>query len=380
MMSKRIIYLDNAASTPMSDAVIQHMSEVMRDIYGNPSSLHEFGRRARVLVEQSRRHIARMFGITPAELFFTSGGTEANNAVLWGACNAFSCSNVITSRLEHPAVLQCLEALKQSMGITVHFVDVDELGHIRLDHLEELLKKNPSSLVSLMHANNETGNLLPVKSVASLCSQYNALFHSDTVQTVGKFAMDLDRSGIDFAVASAHKFHGPKGAGFMYIRRGRLLNAFIKGGGQERNMRAGTENVYGIAGMAKALEEAHQQLEEVRQYILSLKKECMALLKKEVPGIRFWGDPEGNSLHSILNIALPAGTNSEMLLPALDIEGICVSSGSACASGSLSGSHVLKALGADPAQSSLRISFSRYNTSDEVTSFVEVIRKLSVRK
>ncbi len=374
-MEKRLIYLDNAASTPMSEAVIAAMNDCMRDVYGNPSSVHDQGRRARVLVEQSRRTIAKLLQVSPAEVFFTSGGTEANNAILWGCYHDLQIKHYITSRLEHPAVLQCLEAIRSNYGIHIHFVDITENGHVNTEHLEALLAEFPDALVSLMHANNEIGNLLSVNVVSGLCKKYNALFHSDTVQTVGKFHTNISKSGFDFAVASAHKFHGPKGVGFMYVRSGHFFKAFIRGGGQERNMRAGTENVYGIVGMAKALEEAHENMEKEIKDIKGLKTDCMHLLKQHIPEIKFHGDAEGSSLHTILNVSLPEGVDGEMLLPALDIEGICVSSGSACASGASKGSHVLAAIGADSNRPSMRISFSRYNTEAEIKKLVEVLRR-----
>ncbi len=366
-----IIYFDNAATTQMPEEVIKVIADCMRDVYGNPSSVHEFGRRARVVVEQSRRTIARLLNASPSEIFFTSGGTEANNAILWGCCKDLGRRSFITCKLEHPAVLQPLKTLKEIIGVEVHFVRHHPNGHVCLDHLEELLKAHPSSVVSLMHANNEIGNLLPLKDVAALCHQYDALFHSDTVQTMGKFHMDMSNDVLDFAAASAHKFHGPKGVGFMYIKKGHALTPFVSGGGQEREMRAGTENVYGIAGMAKALEMAHLDLESDQKHISSLKQVCMTLLREKMPGVAFYGDAVGGSLHTILNISLPVGKQSDMLFPALDIRGICVSSGSACSSGSIKKSSVLQALNANPEKPSIRVSFSRYNTLEEVRRFVQ---------
>ncbi len=375
MMDKAMIYLDNAASTPLDGMVLDVMTACQRDIYGNPSSVHGEGRKARVAVEQARRTIAGLMNVSPSEVFFTSGGTEANNAILWGCARDFGHRHFITSRLEHPAVLRPLEVLREAMDIHVHHVEVDPLGHIDTDHLAGLLRRYPGSVVSLMHANNETGNLLPVKAVAALCREHQAPFHSDTVQTAGKFNLDIDNLDIDYAVASAHKFHGPKGAGFMVVRPGKFFKPFITGGTQERNMRAGTENVCGIVGMAKALEVAHERMEEDQVHIAVLKKECIRLLREQIPGVTFNGDAEGSSLHTILNLSLPAGTDAEMLLPKLDIAGICVSSGSACASGTSKGSHVLEALGADPDRPSLRVSFSRYNALDEVATLVKNLNR-----
>ncbi len=366
-----MIYFDNAATTQMPEEVIKVIADCMRDVYGNPSSVHEFGRRARVVVEQSRRTIAGLLNASPSEIIFTSGGTEANNAILWGCCKDLGRRSFITGRLEHPAVLQPLKTLKEIMGVEVHVVRHQPDGHVCLDHLEDLLKAYPSSVVSLMHANNEIGNLLPLKNVAALCHQYDALFHSDTVQTMGKFHIDLSKGVLDFAAASAHKFHGPKGVGFMYVKKGHALTPFVTGGGQEREMRAGTENVYGIAGMAKALEMAHLDMESDKKHISSLKQVCMTLLREKIPGVAFYGDAVGSSLHTILSISLPKGKQTDMLFPALDIRGICVSSGSACSSGSIKKSSVLQALNANPEKPSIRVSFSRYNTLEEVHRFVQ---------
>jgi len=376
-MGKPLIYFDNAASTPLDERVLEVMQVCQRDFFGNPSSVHEAGRRARVAIEDARRSIARLLHVAPAEVFFTSGGTEANNAILRGCAEDLGYKHFITSPLEHPAVLRPLDAIKAKMGIRVHLVKVDGLGHVDLEHLASLLYKYPASVVSLMHANNETGTLLPMKAVSELCQEKGALFHSDTVQTVGKMKMDLRQPGVDFSVASAHKFHGPKGAGFMAIRSGNFFKPLILGGGQERNMRAGTENLYGIVGMAEAMKLAHENMEEDQQHIMVLKAACIEMLEDKLPGVSFNGDARGSSLHTILNLSLPADIDPDMMLPRLDMEGICVSSGSACASGSTRGSHVLEALGVDLQRPSLRISFSRHNTLEEVRRLVDVLVKVS---
>ncbi len=378
-MEKGVIYLDNAASTPMDETVVDSMVQCMRTIYGNPSSLHNHGRKARVLIEHARRSIAGCLGVSSAEIFFTSGGTEAGNAVLWGCCKDLGFKNFITSTTEHPAILGTLDALVRHMGARVHFVKVDSLGNIDFEHLDTLLLQYPRSVVSLMHANNETGKLLPVKHVAGICKRYDAVFLSDTVQTIGKFRLDLRQLGLDFAMASAHKFHGPKGVGFMFIKSGHLLQSFLSGGAQERNMRAGTENVCGIVGMARALDVAMQRLDEDCVYIRGLKDEFVRLLSDRIPQIVFNGDINAGSLHTIVNFSLPQWKDPDMLLPGLDIEGICVSAGSACSSGSHKGSHVLEAMGVDPSVSSLRVSFSRYNTIEEIHRFVEVLSNLTCR-
>ncbi len=376
-METPVIYFDNAATTQPDQGVLNEVIACMREEYGNPSSVHALGRRARVRIEESRRTIARLLNVSPAEIFFTSGGTEANNAILWGCCLGLGYSDVITSPVEHPAVLNPLVCLAEK-GIRVHHLRVDQAGHVDLGHLEELLAEYPRSLVSLMHANNEIGNLLPVNSVASLCAGAGALFHSDTVQTIGKLDMDMQKLEMDFAVGSAHKFYGLKGAGFMYVRSGKFFPPYLLGGGQERNMRAGTENIYGIAGMARALELAQQRMEEDQHHCKLLKEACVNLLRKEIPDVHFNGDSDGGSLHTILNVSLPASVDAEMLLPSLDIEGICVSSGSACSSGSSQRSHVLSTLGADETMPSLRISFGRYNTMEEVHKLVQVLAKIAL--
>ncbi len=376
-MERPVIYFDNAATTRPDQGVLAEVIACMKEEYGNPSSLHAPGRQARVRIEESRRIIARLLNVSPSEIFFTSGGTEANNAILQGCCLGLGYSHVITSPVEHPAVLKPLASLA-GKGVEVHYLRVDQAGHVDPRHLEELLDRFPHSLVSLMHANNETGNLLPVKSVASLCAGAGALFHSDTVQTVGKFDMDMQKLGMDFAVGSAHKFYGLKGAGFMYVRSGNFFPPYLQGGGQERNMRAGTENIYGIVGMARALELAHQRMEGDQQHCMELKEACIQMLLKKIPGIHFNGDAQGRSLQTILNVSLPASVDAEMLLPSLDIEGICVSSGSACSSGSSQRSHVMEALGADESKPSLRISFGRYNTMEEVEKLVQVLAKIAL--
>lgn len=361
----------------MDVRVLDIMQGVAKDVFGNPSSVHEAGRRARVALEDARRHIARCLKVTPAEVFFTSGGTEANNAILWGCVRDLGYKHFITSPLEHPAVLKPLEAIREQHQAQIHMVKVDSLGRVDLDHLADLLQTHQGAVVSLMHANNETGTLLPVKAVSKLSQDHGALFHSDTVQTIAKFEMDLRDPNIDFAVASAHKFHGPKGTGFMVIRPGYFFKPFVLGGGQERNMRAGTEHLSGIVGMAEALKLAHERMEADQLHIMALKKACMEELLGRLPGVSFNGDATGSSLHTILNLTLPAVIDPDMLLPRLDMEGFCVSSGSACASGTTKGSHVLKALGVDLQRPSLRISFSRYNTLDEVKQLVDVLVKVA---
>lgn len=376
MMKKSTIYFDSAATTRVFPEVAKLMYETLLNNFGNPSSIHEMGRHARVEVERARRTVAGLLNARPGELYFTSGGTESNNTILWGCCKDLGYKHFISSRLEHPSVLKSLQALEHYMACQVSFVETDKKGLIDLDHLEKLLKATPASVVSLMHANNEIGNILPVKEVGVLCKQYGALFHSDTVQTVGKMEVDLQQLGFDFAVVSGHKFHGPKGVGVMYVKSGSKLEAFMQGGAQERMMRAGTENLYGILGLAKALEMSCSEMSAARQSIKEIKDFLLEKLQEEIPGLSFNGDPRGNSLHTILNISLPKGVDADLLLPRLDMAGICVSTGSACSSGSNKPSHVLTAMGVDQKIPNLRISFSRYNTLDEAKDLVEVLKEI----
>ena len=377
IMKQPLIYFDNAASTPMPGEVVEVMQACMMEVYGNPSSVHEAGRRARVALEQSRRSVANCLQADPSQVFFTSGGTEANNAILWSCRKDLGRKHFITSPLEHPSVLNTLESLSRHMDARVHFVDVGPDGHIDLDHLSVLAGQYPDAVVSLMHANNEIGNLLPVKTVAGICREKDMLFHSDTVQTVGKFNFRFRDLGLDFAVGSAHKFHGPKGAGFMVVREGLSLKAFISGGGQERNMRAGTENVYGVVGLARALEWMQDSMEANAFWIHKLRELLIGTIQKEVPSVGFNGDALGSCLYTIVNLSLPSHLDAATLLVRLDMAGICASSGSACSSGSLTGSHVLTALGGDPERPSLRISLSKNNTSEEVLRFVEVLKEVT---
>ncbi len=376
-MEKQIpLYFDHAATTPLDPEVQAVMADCMRDVYGNPSSLHAMGREARVVVESSRRTIARALNVSPDSVFFTSGGTEANNSILWGCFHDLKRSVFITAATEHPAVLATLEDIKQKEGIQLHFVRLNNLGLVDMDHLEALLESHPEAVVSLMHANNETGNLIQARGVSSLCRQYGALFHSDTVQTIGKFRMDMEMLDMDFAVGSAHKFYGPKGVGFMVMRSHEKFSAFVKGGGQERKMRGGTENVYGIAGMAKALQMCQETMDADLQQVEGLRETFIRLIEKVLPGVEFNGSHQKQCLPHILNITLPGGVDKEMLLPRMDMAGFCVSTGSACASGSNRGSHVLRALGVSEDAAALRISFGRSNTKAQVEALVSALVNL----
>jgi len=370
------VYLDNAATTPMHEEVIAAMTETMRNIYGNPSSIHGYGRESRAIIEQARRKIAHLINANPSEIFFTSGGTEANNMAINGAIKSLGIGHAISSPLEHHAVLHTLEVLEKQGLIKLSLVQLTENGHIDLEHLQTLLALYPGSFVSLMHGNNEIGNLLKLQEVADLCKSYGAVFHSDTVQTMGHYAFDMRKLNIDFINCAAHKFHGPKGIGFIYINENIKIDPFIHGGAQERNMRGGTENLYGIVGLAKALEIAHRDLEAHQKYVSGLKQYMIESLCQKIPGIGFNGDISNDSLYTVLNTSFPACEISEMLLFSMDINGIFASGGSACSSGSNIGSHVLKAIQADPKRTGVRFSFSQYNTKKEVDFTVNKLQEI----
>lgn len=371
------IYLDNAATTPLDPEVFEAMKPFLLEHFGNPSSTHSHGRKARAAIESARKKIAELLHCTPGEILFTSGGTEADNAILHGAVQAYGIRNVISSPIEHHAVTHTLEHISRSAGVTLHHVRLDEKGHVDMEDLERLLQEHDNALVSLMHANNEVGNLLDIERVGELTLRYGAYFHSDTVQTVGHYRHDLDRIKVQAITAAAHKFHGPKGVGFMFVRRDRKILPFMFGGAQERNMRGGTENVAGIIGLAKALEIAYRDLEEHTRYITSLKERMIAKLRESIPGVDFHGDSSNlnRSLYTVLNVSLPEADENNMLLFNLDLQGISVSGGSACSSGATQGSHVLGALYPGSKRGAVRFSFSKYNTLEEIDLAVE---KLSV--
>lgn len=370
------IYLDNAATTKLDDEVFNAMLPYMREEFGNPSSIHSYGRKTRTAIETARKSVAKYLNVTPAEIFFTSGGTEADNMAICKAMEAYDIKHAISSKLEHHAVEHTLCTLEKEGKIKVSWVNHDHKGNIDLNHLEELLKSNPKSLVSLMHANNEIGTLLPIKKVSELCEKYDALFHSDTVQTMGHFKLDLQNIKIHFTTCGGHKFHGPKGVGFIYINHTVKINPFISGGAQERNMRGGTENVYGIVGLAKAFELANEHMEEHQTHIRGLKNYMMEQLKSNIAGMDFNGETGENSLYTVLNCRFPLHPDAEMLLFNLDIAGIAASGGSACSSGSNQGSHVLRGLGIDMNRPSVRFSFSKYSTKEEIDIVVKKLKEM----
>ncbi len=370
------VYLDNAATTAIHPDVVEAMIPVLKNQFGNPSSIHAFGREVRSLVESSRKKVASLLKTSPAEIFFTSGGTEADNMAIRCGMFDLGLKHAITSALEHHAVLHTLEELAHKGEIKLSLVNVDAQGHVDLNHLEELLKNNDRSFVSLMHANNEIGTLLPIQQVGELCRKYDAIFHSDTVQTLGHFAHDLSTLPIDFIACAAHKFHGPKGIGFLYINNRVKIKPFITGGAQERNMRGGTENVYGIVGLAKALEIAYADMEVDMTHVKGLKNYMADRLKNEIEGVMFNGDISENSLYTVLNVSFPKIDSAEMLLFNLDIAGIACSAGSACSSGSNVGSHVLRGINADMSRPSIRFSFCRFTTKEEIDYTVEKLKEL----
>jgi len=372
------VYLDNAATTQIDPEVIEVMLPIIKEGFGNPSSIHSFGRESRSLVEKARKNVARHLNCNPGEIFFTSGGTEADNMAIRCGMMDLGINHAITSKIEHHAVGHTLEDLSSKGLIKLSYVNLDEKGNIDFNHLEELLKTNQRSFVSLMHANNEIGNLIPLKTVAEICEKYNAIFHSDTVQTMAHYSFDLKAINIHFITGAAHKFHGPKGNGFLYINENIKVKPLIFGGGQERNMRAGTENVYGIVGLSKAMDVSYSDLENHRKHIESLKLRMISSLKDAIPGVEFNGESANieNSLYTVLNVLFPQTDIGEMLFYNLDIMGVASSGGSACSSGSNLGSHVLRNIGSDMSRPSLRFSFSRFNTIEEIDYTINQLRSL----
>ena len=373
------VYFDNAATTAMDDRVIEAMLPFMKSHFGNPSSVHSHGREVRSAIEKSRKKVAELLNASPSEIFFTSGGTEADNTALVCGIDTHEITHAISSPIEHHAVLHTLEVLAQKGKIKLSLLDVDHQGNIDYDQLTTLLKANPNSLVSLMHANNEIGTLNDLERIGTLAKEYGAFFHSDTVQTMGHYRHDLKNLPVDAIVAGGHKFHGPKGAGFLYVRKDKKIHPFIHGGAQERNMRGGTENVIGIIGVAKALELAYEHMEEHQSQIRSLKARFIEKLRAEIPGVEFNGMSENvdQSLYTVLNVSLPPSeSNSGMLLFNLDLAGISASGGSACSSGATVGSHVLRAIGTKADRDSVRFSFSRFNSLQEVDYTIERLKEL----
>jgi cysteine desulfurase len=368
------VYLDNASTTALHPEVILEMTKILTEDYGNPSSTHGLGRTSKNILELSRKSIAKQINATASEIIFTSCGTEANNWILRSAVKDLKIERIITSKIEHHAVLHTALALENEYKIQIDFVKVKTNGELDLTHLVELLSDEKKTLVSLMHVNNETGTVLDLDRVSQICQEHHTLFHSDTVQSIGKTKIDLQKTPIDFIVASAHKFHGPKGVGFAFIRKNSGLQPLFFGGEQEKGLRPGTEAIHQIGGMAKALELSYQNLENQSQYIASLKQYTIEKLKVNFPGFKINGE---NTFYNLLNVLLPLDeSKTAMILFHLDMKGIAVSRGSACQSGSIRPSHVLaEMLTADDLKKpSLRISFSHFNTKEDIDLLIEALK------
>lgn len=372
------VYFDNAATTPISDEVIEVMVKLMKECPGNPSSIHACGRKVRAAIEDARKRVANHIGASIGEIFFTSGGTESNNMALKCSVRDHGIKRIITSPTEHHCILHTIESLEKTHGIKVEHVQVDNKGCVDIQHLEKLLgDKSLPTLVSLMHANNEVGTMLDIQLVSEICQAHEALFHSDTVQTIGHFPFDVNTTKINFLSGAAHKFHGPKGVGFIYINSESQLKPYIDGGSQERNMRGGTENCYGIVGLAKALDLAYDDLDSRKAHILKIRNYFKERLLVDFEGIEFNGTCESDEgLYTVLSVSFPPSDKSDLLLLSLDIAGISASGGSACSSGAEGGSHVLKSLKADVNRKTIRFSFSHYNTTEEVDFVIEKLKSI----
>lgn len=363
------VYLDNAATTPLDPQVFEAMLPVLKDGFGNPSSTHAVGRKIKSLIERSRKNIAKHLNCAPGEIFFTSGGTEADNMAIQCAVNDLGVKHIITSCIEHHAVGHTVEKLKRDGLVELSYVHLDEKGHVDLQHLEQLLSVHPKTLVTLMHANNEIGNLLPLQHVSEICEQYGAIFHSDTVQTMAHYRFDMNvLDQVHFLACSAHKFHGPKGIGFLYVNKKNQINPIIHGGAQERNMRGGTENVYGIVGLSKAMDVAFEGIEAHQEYVIAIKEYMISRLNESILDVSYNADSANmsKSLYTILSVSLPPTEIASMLLFNMDILGIACSGGSACTSGANIGSHVLTGIEAPIDRPTIRFSFSRYTTTQEI--------------
>ena len=368
------IYFDNAATTPLAPEVLEAMMPYLTEKFGNPSSIYSYGRETRLAIEQARKSVAKNLGAKPAEIFFTSGGTESSNTVLNAAINDLGCKHIISSPIEHHATLHTVTHLAKLHNLKLSFVQILPNGHIDMDHLATLLAgSTEKTIVTIMHANNEIGNMIDMAAIGQLCRQSHAYFHSDTVQTVGHFPFELSQVPVDFITGAGHKFHGPKGVGILYINENVKISPLVHGGSQERNMRAGTENLYGIVGFAKALELATEKYEEDRAYIQSLKQYLHDQLVEKIPSVSFNGDPFGRSLYNLLSVNFPKNEKTEMILFNLDMHHVCASGGSACSSGAQQGSHVINALNKGSEIVTVRFSFSKQNTKAEIDQVVTAL-------
>lgn len=371
------IYFDNAATTALDPIVLEAMMPYLTEKFGNPSSIYSYGRETRLAIETARKSVAKILNAHPAEIFFTSGGTESSNTAINAAVHDLGCRHIITSPIEHHATLHTVENLYHRGEAALSYVKLLPNGHVDLEDLEQLLAGHEEkSLVTLMHANNEIGNILDIHAVGNICKKYGAIFHSDTVQTVGHFPFDLRNTPVHFITGAGHKFHGPKGVGIMYINENVKIKPHIHGGSQERNMRAGTENLYGIVGFAKALELATTNYEHDSAYIKGLKLYMMEQLQKTIKGAAFNGDILGKSLYTVLSVFFPKTEKSEMILFNLDINNICASGGSACTSGADQGSHVIRAINNNPNQITVRFSFSKHNTKEEIDQVIAKLKEI----
>ena len=373
------VYFDNAATTPISKKVLDKMIPYMEDGFGNPSSIHKRGREIKSVIEKSRSKVADILSCEPGEIFFTSGGTEADNMFIINTVLEKKIDTIITSKVEHHAVLHCCDYLNKTQNINIKYVSINDNGEVDLDDLEKITSNNKNSLVSLMHGNNEIGNINDLKTISKICEKNNVIFHSDTVQTVGHYAIDLNKINIQGIVGSAHKFHGPKGIGFLYLNNKHKISPFIHGGAQERNMRGGTENVYGIVGLSEALTLAYENMTTHKEKIIALKSHMIESLKQKVKGVKFNGlsSDLDNSLYTVLNASIPNVDDQQMFLFNLDINNIAASAGSACSSGSDSGSHVLKEIKTEEGFVNVRFSFSKYNSIEEVDYVINKIVEIT---
>ena len=373
------VYFDNAATTPISKKVLDKMIPYMEDGFGNPSSIHKRGREIKSVIEKSRSKVADILSCEPGEIFFTSGGTEADNMFIINTVLEKKIDTIITSKVEHHAVLHCCDYLNKTQNINIKYVSINDNGEVDLGDLEKITSNNKNSLVSLMHGNNEIGNINDLKTISKICEKNNVVFHSDTVQTVGHYAIDLNKINIQGIVGSAHKFHGPKGIGFLYLNNKHKISPFIHGGAQERNMRGGTENVYGIVGLSEALTLAYENMATHKEKIIALKSHMIESLKQKVKGVKFNGlsSDLDNSLYTVLNASIPNVDDQQMFLFNLDINNIAASAGSACSSGSDSGSHVLKEIKTEEGFVNVRFSFSKYNSIEEVDYVINKIVEIT---
>ena len=372
------VYLDNAATTPISKEIIELMSSLMKHQFANPSSTHSEGRKSKTIVEESRTIIAKILNTYPRNIFFTSGGTESDNMAIKMSIENYNIKHAITSRISHHAVLYPLEKLAKENKIKLSYVKLDKNGLVSFSDLVNLLENNSRTFVSIMHANNEVGVIQDIKKIGLICQNYNAIFHSDTVQTIGHYQIDLQKINIDFIAASAHKFHGPKGIGFIYISDNVKISPFIIGGAQERNMRAGTENIHSISALAKAMQLAYENLDNDMIYIKKIKSYMIEKLKLYIPDVQFFSNSNDldNSLYTVLTVSFPLTKNSEMLLFNLDIAGVSCSGGSACASGSNKGSHVLSYFDPNAKRTGIRFSFSKYNTFEDIDFTIQKLKDI----